>query len=486
MDRTRKAAVEESIPDGGSDAGAILEMSALQLARAIREGRLDPIRVLEVHIARIRAVNPSLNALVAERFERARDDAEQAARAVAKGDGLAPLHGVPVTVKDALPVAGLPFTGGLSTRSNVIADEDAEAVSRLRSAGAIVLGKTNTPELCASVETHNHLYGRTRNPWDLDRTPGGSSGGEAALIAAGGSPLGLGSDLAGSLRIPAAFCGIAALKPTANRIPTEGHFPADPPGLEGWNTVGPLARHVEDLALAYSVLTGTELDLTGGFEVATRVVIPRYPSGWSVSDPVREAVERAAQTLADEGLEFQDEANLALDDVAYEFAVRLHRAWLPVLTDHLGAGGSLGLALRFPAAVLGLGSTSVNTLASLLMVALMGGQLRRRGYGQGGLQALRASVLEHIGPGGLIVWPAVGSVAPRHGLPYGLTSGTVFSGVFNALGMPAAVVPVGRSKQGLPIGVQVAGSPGAEELVLAAAAQLEAAHGGFRPPPLEL
>ena len=249
----------------------VLSLGAAEIARQIRAGQRSVSDVLEAHIRRIEAVNPALNALVTPNFEAARAAAQAADDHVARHGtaDLPPLFGVPVSIKDAFPVAGQRFTAGAWALRDQIADEDAEAVARLKAAGAIVLGKTNCPELSWLIETVNPVFGRTHNPHDPARTVGGSSGGEAALIAAGGSPLGLGSDIAGSVRIPAAACGVVSLKPSAGRIPTAGHVPDFGPALPGWNTAGPLARRVEDLALALSVLSETPvidhttIDLSG-------------------------------------------------------------------------------------------------------------------------------------------------------------------------------------------------------------------------------
>lgn len=194
--------------------------SATDLATAIRDGRLMASEVVEAHIARISAVNPKINALVVERFAQAR--AEAAAADAAPSEGRGPLHGVPVTIKAAFDVAGLPSTCGLLSRADHVPTRDAALVALLRAAGAIVLGLTNTPGNCWSQETENPLYGRTNNPWDVTRTAGGSTGGEAALIAAGGSPLGLGSDIAGSIRLPAAFSALLVCAQPAARSTRAG------------------------------------------------------------------------------------------------------------------------------------------------------------------------------------------------------------------------------------------------------------------------
>jgi amidase len=195
-------------------ASPIISSSATELADAIRSKKLTSKEIVEAHLERIAAVNPKLNAIVQLTADTARKEAEDADAALARGEIKGPLHGVPMTIKDTLETSGVICTGGTKGRANYVPKADASAVARLRAAGAIFLGKTNVPELAGAVESDNLVYGRTNNPYDLARTPGGSSGGEAAIIAACGSPMGLGTDAGGSIRIPAHFCGLAAIKPT--------------------------------------------------------------------------------------------------------------------------------------------------------------------------------------------------------------------------------------------------------------------------------
>ncbi|HZQ34309.1 MAG TPA: amidase, partial [Dehalococcoidia bacterium] len=230
---------------------------ASELARAIRERERSSSEVIEAHLTRIAAINPALNAVVQLPAERARAAARAADAALAQGQPIGPLHGVPFTVKDTLDAAGVIGAMGVPERAGLVPDSDATVVARLRAAGGIVLGKTNVPPWGGGIETDNPVYGRTNNPYDLGRTPGGSSGGEAALIAAGGSPLGLGSDSGGSLRLPAHNCGIVTIKPTAGRVPTTtGGQTGD---LHDPRTqVGLLARRVDDLCLSLPLICGPD------------------------------------------------------------------------------------------------------------------------------------------------------------------------------------------------------------------------------------
>src|SRR6266568_336883 len=227
--------------------------SLCQMAAKLRDRAISPVDLVEAHLRQIEQLDPKLNAFVIVRAEQARDEARLAEAAIQRGDRLGPLHGVPVTVKDSFDLADYPTLCGSKFRIGHRAAQDATAVARLRAAGAIVLGKTNCPEFLWNYETDNYTTGRTNNPWDLERTPGGSSGGESAAIAAFCSAGGIGSDGGGSIRIPAHFCGIAGLKPTPGRVSAAGHFPviAHPGGLLG--VAGPMARRAQDVRLLFSV-----------------------------------------------------------------------------------------------------------------------------------------------------------------------------------------------------------------------------------------
>src|SRR5277367_5992301 len=255
--------VRDLLPDNASMSAAgssfksmdaILGLSAIEQARLIRERKISSVELIEAHLRRIGELQPSINAVTEVLCETALAEARRADGMEAGGA----LHGVPFSVKDSIEVAGTVSTAGSVGRS--AASVDATLVARLRAAGAIPIAKTNLPELLFAFESDNYIFGRTNNPYDLTRTSGGSSGGEAALIAACGSPMGLGSDCAGSVRLPAAFCGIAAIKPTSGRLPRTGHFPPSGGWIEALWQIGPMARQIEDLALMMGLLTGPDGD----------------------------------------------------------------------------------------------------------------------------------------------------------------------------------------------------------------------------------
>lgn len=233
--------------------------SATELARAIKARELSATEIVQAHLNRIEAVNPAINAVVQLAPDRAMAEAAAADKALASGDAVGPLHGVPITLKDSIDTEGITTTWGTLGRKNFVPDKDATVAARLRATGAIVLGKTNTPEFTMDGETVNAIYGQTVNPHDLTRSPSGSSGGAGAIIAAGGSPLDIGSDTGGSIRGPAHFCGICGIKPTTGRVPRTGHAIPDGIGAQnGLTQLGPMARRVEDLVLALSLICGPD------------------------------------------------------------------------------------------------------------------------------------------------------------------------------------------------------------------------------------
>src|ERR1700756_5674011 len=231
-------------------------LSAAFMVEQLCRKKISPVELLEAHLSQIEDLNPQLNAFVQVDGDRARQQAEAAETALTRGEIKGPLHGVPISIKSSIEVAGLKHEAGTRLRAGCVGANDAPLVARLRAAGAIILGVTNTPEVLMAWETDNLLYGRTNNPWDLTRTAGGSSGGEAAAIAAGLSAGGVGSDGGGSIRVPAHFCGICGLKPTPGRIPSTGHFPKSGGPFALIGVVGPMARTIEDVRILFEVMAG--------------------------------------------------------------------------------------------------------------------------------------------------------------------------------------------------------------------------------------
>ncbi len=464
-------------------------MSAVQMAQMVAGRSASPVELMKAHLDRIERLNPLLNAFVVLDGERALRAARAAEEAVMHARELGPLHGVPITIKSSIDVAGLRCEAGSRLRAGHVAAEDAPLVARLKAAGAIVLGNTNVPELLMAWETDNLLQGRTNNPWDLERTPGGSSGGESAAIAACLSAAGVGSDGGGSIRVPAHFTGICGLKPTPGRIPATGHFPASAGPFAQLGVVGPMARTVEDLRVMFEVMAGPDV----GDPCAAPVAI-RWPStaearrlrvGYfeqggdtPASAETRAAVRTAAQALEREGFEVRP---FQPPDLGY-----VQRLWWTMF----GLAG--GLVLRpmlegHDADLHPIMKEFAGWVAAeppLTLDRLMNTILER--------DRARTDFLRRMEEFPILLCPVCSIPAFRHRERSWAVEGRAvlyleamsYAQWFNILGNPAAVVPVSRSQSGLPIGVQVVGRPWEEEAVLAVAAEIERACGGWHEPPI--
>jgi amidase len=415
-------------------------LNVVEIAAAVRDGRATAAEVLAEHIARIEAVNPGLNAIVVADFDRARD------QAATPRPG--PLAGVPFTVKEAIETAGLPACEASRLRPSTTPARDAPAVALLRSAGAILLGKTNISELCAHPDSSNVVYGATRNPVDPARSAGGSSGGEAAAVAAGLSAFGIGSDYGGSIRAPAAFCGIAGIRPGLGRVPAAGQLPrVQPPARHYWSTIGPLARNVADLELVLSVLAGEPL---GGAPLPPRIGVYRdvldRPVEACCAAAVNEAAARLPVEVVDATPPFQLEA-----EQLYE---RLSAAETRTIIEGLGSLDEASPHLR-----------------SIWRATCDAPEARFQPEVVAELEARASAWLDRYP---VLLAPAAASPA----FPLGYGEPEVFDlfhhcKLASALGLPAAVVPVATSPEGLPVGVQVIGRRGREDEVLAVALAIE-------------
>ncbi len=462
--------------------------SACAMAVLVREKKVSPTELLEAHLDRVAQVNPVLNAIVDLNAERARKEALSLEKKLAAGEGTGPLAGVPMTIKSSIDVAGLRCESGTKLREGYVAKEDATLVARLREAGAIVIGTTNVPDLLMAYETDNLLYGRTNNPWNLEVTAGGSSGGESAAIASGCSAGGFGSDGGGSIRVPAHFCGICGLKPTPGLIPRGGHWPAciGPSAFTG--VVGPMARRVEDLELLLAVTSGEDFGDPSSVPLrleATRDLdLSRLIVGWFEGDGVnpvtaetRQAVRTAAQKLEEQGLRV-DPFRLQ----GMESARDLWWTFFGVVATTLLAPMIKGREDDLHPIVKDLTAPEEEAEAVTYEKFLETWLTR---------DALRASLLEQMQDHQVLLCP-VGSVpAFRHGERSWTIDGRevtyeqAFTScvMFNLFGNPSVVVPVGRSAEGLPIGVQLVGRPFEDQLVLAVAGKLEEALGSWQAPP---
>jgi amidase len=459
----------------------LIYTSATSLARAIRDKQVSSYEVLEAFLNRIEAVNPLLNAVVQLNAEPALTQARQADLALAHGEIIGPLHGVPITVKDSFDTEGIISTAGTKGRASYIPQQDATAVARMRSAGAILLGKTNLPELSLAYESNNLIYGRTNNPYDLTRTPGGSSGGESAIIAAGGSPLGLGTDGFGSIRLPAHFCGIAGLKPTSGRIPFTGLLPHGFGASAKLRHVGPMARYVEDLILTLPILSGVDwrdpatipmplddpgkVELKGlrvAFNIDNGIVTPTYE--------IIGAVRTAVHALADAGA-IVEEARPAGIEQSYE-----------LFRDLFAADGGAGVQRLLQMA----GTSEIHPFVQqfgeilrphALTTAELGGLLVR-------WDMFRSTLLSFIEKYDVIICPVCATPAWRHSSTITeeqFVAGS-YSMTYNLTGWPGVAVRIGTSPEDLPIGVQVVARPWREDIALAVAQHLETVLGGWQRP----
>lgn len=448
----------------------------------LRTRAITPLELAEEHIAQIRRLNPQLNALVDYDTDRI--------RAQAKTPRPGPLSGLPVTVKSSISVTGYRCEIGTTLNRGSIPSENAVLVQRLIDAGAVILGTTNCPEFLMAYETENLLYGSTRNPWNLDCTAGGSSGGEAASIAAGLSAAGLGSDSGGSVREPAHFTGICALKPTAGRFPAAGHLPPCLGPFSFLGAIGPMARTIADVALLFTALSGQDPTDPSSAPIPHRAVsleeAKQFPIGWFEDDgliPVthetREAVRSAARALEQQGFTIKPFRPQSLE------AAR--RLWT-IFFVQCGA-------MLYAPTIRGHEHELSPTFRDFLAIAREQPPLTPDALLDAWVESdkVRAALLDEMRAFPLLLCPVCSIPAFKpferswtvDGQAVSYFDAMRYTQWFNLLGGPAAVVPVSRSSDGLPIGVQIAGRPFEDELVLAVSAALERGF-GFQPPPLAL
>ncbi|MCA9914677.1 MAG: amidase [Anaerolineae bacterium] len=462
----------------------LLHLSAVELARRIREREISVTEVVEAHIQRTKQVNPHINAVIIPMYEQALEAARTAdAQIAASGtDNLPPLFGVPITMKDCWPVEGVRFVGGSWYLRDNVADHDAPAVKLLRDAGAIIIGKTNLPDGCWLAESTNPVFGQTNNPHNVSHSAGGSSGGEGAIIAAGGSPLGLGSDIAGSVRIPAAFNGCVSLKPSAGRVPSEEHMPLPPEEIFSWNTAGPMARRVEDLALALQILSRTPVQDYRDISLEGRPLSALTPDAiFPLHREVAETVMMAAGALRSAGMVNTTRNDFPLQEVGYTYAGIFRKYGSPAFRKFLGGGKVYNTWEELQAHWRGQGRITRRVLFFTAFMDVVGWVASLRGLDNfRKLEDFKARILASMKPGGVLVLPLHPLPVPRHNWSYFTLRQVPYAFMFNALGMPAAVVPIRYGRKNLPYVVQVVGHPGEDEVVLAVAAELERVFGGWQ------
>ena len=473
--------------------------TATELAKIIREKTASASEVFEAHLSHIAKHNPNLNAIVTLNEEAVRKRAKEADKALTRGEVWGPLHGVPVTIKDVFETAGLRTTSSFKPLANHVPQQDATVVARLRAAGAVVLGKTNMPALALDLQSNSPLFGPANNPYDVSRTTGGSTGGGAAAIAAGLSPLETGSDIGGSLRIPASYCGVFSFKPTEHRVSGAGHIPPTPGapnGVRHMGTFGPVGRSVEDLRLALTLIAGPDerdwevppIPLTP----VSRRPLHEYRFAWSkgfpgvlVSQETQAAIERVVRTLADAGCKVEQ-----ADPPGFDFEIA-RETWGTILGSEVGAG--LPPIARFLTA---------------LQFRMMADKSKGKGSFVRGLSAnmpryvqaltqrdvLIASLEKFLAYWDAWLCPVTSGPAFTHrktGQPievdgqkeHYFMATTGHTCVFNLAGNPVAALPIGRTKEGLPIGMQVVGRRWQDMEVLTVAEALTQVTGAFQRPP---
>ena len=438
------------------------------IAALIRKREVSPVEVVEAHLERIAELNPELNAIVTlapDALERARE----AEIAVMRGASIGALHGVPVTIKDTIETAGLRTTSGSKMRMDYVPQTDAPAVARLKAAGAIVLGKSNASEMAMDYTADNPVFGRTNHPLNHELTPGGSSGGEAVAIATYMSPGGLGSDLAGSVRIPAHFCGVCGLKPTTGRVPGELQFPPSIGPYSLGAVIGPLARTAADLRLLFAALSKDPFERSSHDLRGVRVAWYTDDGVAPVTNETARAVAIAARALGDAGLR--------VDEQRPPHVERGNELWLKVFSrasvvqlrglykGRENEGGSfvswrLGTADHTPAPALD---------------EYIGFWMER--------DRLREELVQWMETTPIIIAPVGATPAYPHdtlkvtvnGSTFGTFKAFSYAQTFSVFNLPVVTIPAGKSSDGLPIGVQIAGLPFAEEMILAAAEIIETA-----------
>lgn len=441
------------------------------LADAIRAGEVSSEAVVEACLDRIEAVNGDLNAVFQIQSEAALARAREADAALSRGELWGELHGVPMTIKDSLDTAGVISTGGTQGRAGFVPDRDATVVSRVRRQGAILLGKTNTPEFTLSFETDNLVYGMTNNPFDLERSPGGSSGGAAAIVAAGGSPFDIGSDYGGSIRLPSHFCGIAGIKPSSGRVPRTGHIYPFGGVQDSFQQIGPLARSVDDLTLLLRLIAGPDdvdpgvaplpwrdpeaVDLNTlrvSFHTDNGIVTPTAETGETIENVARQLASYVASVEEARPTNIEQTADL-IGLYSWDGGAAVRRLWQDA--------GTTEPSIQRPDGVLD--AVELDALIT-------------RWY------EFRSSMHSFMANHDVILCPVNATPARLHGPDMTDLSGFTYTFSYNLTGWPGAVVRAGTSPEGLPIGVQIVARPGREDVALAVAKRVESDFGGYQRP----
>ena len=454
--------------------------SAIDLAKAIRSRQVSSEQAVQACLRRIEEVNPKINAVVTLCGKEALDQARKADKDLSEGICRGPWHGVPMTIKDSLDTAGVTTTAGTEGRRDYVPSNGATVVARLLKSGAILLGKTNTPEITLDFRTDNLLFGSTRNPYNTSKSPGGSSGGSAAIVAAGGSPFDIGSDTGGSIRVPSGYCGTAGIKPTSGRVPRTGHIIGFDVGYrEPLTQLGPIARFVDDLFPLLRTIAGPDGDDPG--VVAMPLLDPRevdvsclriafHSDNGVVSadNDVKEVVENAASAMKNAGSTVVHECPKPLASL------------MDIWWDEISSDG--GEHVRHILERAGTTTWSHSVLYAKILKPIPGDDLNRflRSW-----QEFRADMHRFLTEYDAILCPvtAYASLPVEYSVS-AMLAGFSYTYAYNLTGWPGAVMRGGTSYDGVPIGVQIVARPWREDVCLAVATYLEHVLGGWKKPPL--
>ncbi len=477
-----------------TEPASFLHDSATRLAARIRAGEARSRDVVDAHIAQLERANPRINAVVATRFDEARAEADEADRRARRGEQRGPLDGVPCTIKECFRLTGMPNTSGLVSRKGIVSRDDATGVDRLRRAGAIPLGVTNVSELCMWMESDNKVYGRTGSAFDPSRTAGGSSGGEGAIVGVGASPFGLGSDVGGSIRMPAFFNGVFGHKPTGGLVPNSGQYPVATPGpMQRYVVTGPICRRAEDLFPLLKLLAGVdglddgarELPLGDPAHVELRgltVLDVRERIVWPVSDELLAAQERAAWLLAARGAKVKRARLPRLSSGLEIWSAAMSAADGASFAELLGDGTPVRPGIELVRWAAG---RSPHTLPSLGLVALEKVAKRMGERSEKALtlaRELKAELDDLLDDRTVMLFAPHATLAPKHHRALLPPVKWAYTAVLNPMLLPITQVPLGLSRDGVPLGVQVVGGEGRDHVTIAVAQALEEARGGWELP----
>jgi amidase len=447
---------------GNQETDELIRASGVWLAESIRTRKISSEEVVRAFLNRIEQINPQINAVVQLRAEAAIQDARTADNELRANQLRGPLHGVPFTVKDSFDTAGMISTAGLKGRAAFVPETDATAVARMRSAGAIMLGKTNTPELTLAFETNNLVYGRTNNPFDPTRTSGGSSGGAAAILAANGSPFDIGTDTGGSIRLPSHFCGIAGMKPTQGQIPRTGHIVSFDGPHQSLTHVGPMARYVEDLKLAFEILRGPDgVDPWIVSAPSSDLVdVKRLRAAFFTDNGVVTPIPEIKATITEAALKLNDAGAFVEEDwpgrigEAYDFYIAIlwadGGAWARRLLE---ANESHETLLE-------------QRLSQLKAIPIADYTKLLERWDQ-----FRSQMLRFWRKYDVLLCPVNARTAVPHGFTYEGDNLRAYgyTMAFNLTSWPSVVVRCGTSSEGLPIGIQIVAPPWRDDVCLAVA-----------------